>query len=198
VLRGPQGTLFGKNTIAGAVAIQTTKPEDEFNYGIDTQIALDDDADYALTGYINGPLSNAVNGRLVAHYRDSEGWLTNTAEGNRQVPKREEHAIRGSVEWDMSENVILNATYEHAVWDRVGRATQIAATQNSAVYADAVLDDNVLFTNSDPAGLFVGTDRASDYSDSDADLAVVKVVVELGGGITLCFSDYARGKYHAA
>ena len=185
VLRGPQGTLFGKNTVAGAIAIQTRKPEDDFDYGIDTQIALDDNTDYALTGYINSGFSDAVRGRLVARYRDSEGWLTNTAEGNRQVPQREEHAIRGSLEWDMSENVILNATYEHAVWDRVGRATQIVATQNAAVYADAVLDDNVLFTNSDPAGLFVGTDRASDFSDSDADLAVLKLVAELGGGFSL-------------
>ena len=185
VLRGPQGTLFGKNTIAGAVAIQTKKPEEDFGYGIDTQIALDDDTDYALTSYINGEFSDAVRGRLVARYRDSGGWLTNTAENNRKVPQREEHAIRGSLEWDISENVILNATYEHAVWDRIGRASQIAATQNPAVYADAMLDDYALFTNSDPAGLFAGTDRANDHSDSVADLAVIKVVAELGGGFSL-------------
>ena len=56
VLRGPQGTLFGRNTIGGAVAIHTIKPHDEFDANVRVRIGSEDRLD--LVGKVNIPITD--------------------------------------------------------------------------------------------------------------------------------------------
>lgn len=63
VLRGPQGTLFGKNTVAGALILRTAEPTDSFEAGVNLSIS-----DYETTGgaeeiqaYISGPVSQKIS-----------------------------------------------------------------------------------------------------------------------------------------
>jgi outer membrane receptor protein involved in Fe transport len=194
VLRGPQGTLFGKNTIAGAVSGITKNPTDEFEAGIRTQLALDEDEDYEFEGYVSGPLTENLRGRIAARFRDSDGYLTNIAQNNRTEPQREEYAIRATLEWDINENVTAIAKYEHTDWQRLGRSLQIASSANPGIYQDAVLDDFTNVTNSanqaniegspvaflDDFPGFVGSDREHEYSNSDADIASIKITGDMG------------------
>lgn len=194
VLRGPQGTLFGKNTIAGAVSSITRGPTEEFEAGVSTQTALDEDSDVLLEAFASGPLSDRVRGRVVARFRDSDGYLTNIANNRRTEPQREEVAIRGTLEWDISDETLATLKFEHAEWDRVGRSLQIGATTNPLVYQDAVLDDITNVTNSsnlaniegspvaflDDFNGFEGSDRESEYSNSDADIASFRVEGSIG------------------
>ena len=62
VLRGPQGTLFGKNTTAGAVLITTRKPS--FDLGLDFELSYGDDNYTQAKASITGPLGETVAGRL--------------------------------------------------------------------------------------------------------------------------------------
>ena len=58
ILRGPQGTLFGKNTVGGAISITTTKPNDEFGGKIDIKVGTDERRN--VRGVLNIPLSDTL------------------------------------------------------------------------------------------------------------------------------------------
>ena len=81
VLKGPQGVLFGKNTIAGALNVTTRKASDEFEASIEAEY-FDGDESVGATGVVSGPLSDSVVARLVVKYRDSSGFIDNRATGD--------------------------------------------------------------------------------------------------------------------
>jgi iron complex outermembrane receptor protein len=82
VLRGPQGTLFGRNTVGGVISITTKKPTDEFEgyvmggYG-------DYDA-INLRGAVSGPIiEDKLLARISAQYEDRDGFTRNEIDGTR-------------------------------------------------------------------------------------------------------------------
>ena len=106
VLRGPQGTRFGANALAGMVNIQTGEPTDEFNanvyggYGnLDT---------WQLGGTVSGPLSNSLRGRLAVQQSKSDGHYRNDFVG-RNTNDRDELAVRGKLHWDNDSGTEIDA-----------------------------------------------------------------------------------------
>ncbi|GGD50411.1 TonB-dependent receptor [Pseudoxanthomonas indica] len=78
VLRGPQGTLFGRNTPAGVVKFESAKPTRELDgYA---QLSYGTDDMYNFEGAIGGPLSERWSARVSALYQRKEDWVTNTYE----------------------------------------------------------------------------------------------------------------------
>src|SRR3546814_19453702 len=77
LLRGPQGTLFGRNTVAGAINVVTRKPEDWFGAGAEATFG-----NYGLrqfSGFLNAPLGNRVAARISYVERRRDGFLQNLA-----------------------------------------------------------------------------------------------------------------------
>lgn len=77
VLKGPQGTLFGRSAQIGAVHIISNKPTFEFEAGIEGTYGNFETVD--LTGYVNAPLSDTVAIRLAGSYDYADGYVGNTA-----------------------------------------------------------------------------------------------------------------------
>jgi iron complex outermembrane recepter protein len=125
VLRGPQGTLFGKNTVAGALNITSAKPTEEFEGQIKARHNTNLD-ETEFTGYVSGALSDTVRGRFAFMQREmDEGWVENEAYDH-NGPQSDEWAGRVSVEWDVSENTLVSLKYEHGDWDIDGSAFEIS------------------------------------------------------------------------
>ncbi|WP_454827862.1 TonB-dependent receptor [Pseudoxanthomonas wuyuanensis] len=79
VLRGPQGTLFGRNTPAGVVKFESAKPTRELGgYG---QIAYGNDNMWNFEGAVGGPISERWSARVSALYQRRDDWVDNTREG---------------------------------------------------------------------------------------------------------------------
>jgi iron complex outermembrane recepter protein len=79
VLRGPQGTLFGRNTPAGIVKFDTRKPTQEFTG--DATLSYGELGSMAFEGAVGGGITDAVSFRLSALYHEREDWIDNDFTG---------------------------------------------------------------------------------------------------------------------
>jgi iron complex outermembrane recepter protein len=76
VQRGPQGTLYGRNTFGGNVSIVTAQPSfDGYKGGVN--ITVGENSQFRLTGFVNAALSDTVALRLAGGYETSNGWVKN-------------------------------------------------------------------------------------------------------------------------
>lgn len=110
VLRGPQGTLFGKNATAGVINVVTARPSSTFGGNVEATVA--EREEYRVKGTVTGPLSDTLQGRLSGYYNNIGGYLynppTETYSG-----ETEAWGVRGKLEWEPSStvNVLLSAEY---------------------------------------------------------------------------------------
>ena len=80
VLRGPQGTLFGKNTTAGVINISTRAPSFTPERSIETSVG--EDGYFQTKGTISGPLNDQLAGRFSAYRTRSDGDIKNEYDGH--------------------------------------------------------------------------------------------------------------------
>ena len=78
VLRGPQGTLFGKNTVAGAINMISVKPTQEFEGNVTANVFNFDGLE--LKGMINIPMGDIVSARISYSHRERDGFVKNVYE----------------------------------------------------------------------------------------------------------------------
>lgn len=107
VLRGPQGTLFGKNVTGGAVNIVTTKPQNEFDADITLRAGQYGQQD--LRGMVNVPITDNLYSRFTVASENSDGWVTNRITGA-TVDYQDALAIRGALRYEPNDNWTLDFT----------------------------------------------------------------------------------------
>src|SRR3569832_643970 len=96
VLRGPQGTLFGKNATAGVINIVTARPSSTFGGNLEATIA--EHSEYRVKGSLTGPLSSTLNARISGFYNNVRGNLLNVADGGYEGGT-ESWGVRAKFEW---------------------------------------------------------------------------------------------------
>lgn len=110
VLRGPQGTLFGKNASAGVLSIVTARPTSTFEAKGDVTIA--EDNEYRVKGTLSGPISDTLRVRVGGFYNNVQGPAYNVTL-KRHVNGQESWGLRGKIEWEAAPNLtfLLGADY---------------------------------------------------------------------------------------
>jgi iron complex outermembrane receptor protein len=105
VLRGPQGTLFGKNSSAGVIAFVTRNPNFE-SFEASSNVLLAADSEYRVNGMISGPLSQTTAFRLAGFYRQNDGVVTdaNTGATYNDVA---DYGFRGKLQWRPTDSLNL-------------------------------------------------------------------------------------------
>ncbi|MEQ1509761.1 MAG: TonB-dependent receptor [Sphingopyxis sp.] len=106
VLRGPQGTLFGRNATSGVVNFRTARPElgefgasGEFEYGNYNSIKA--------KGMVNLPIGETMAFRLAGTYLNRDGYTTNTF-NNSRLDGRDLYGVRASLRWEPSDNTTVD------------------------------------------------------------------------------------------
>ncbi len=167
VLRGPQGILFGKNTVAGAVNITTARPTREFE-GEFSALGDAEHGEYQFTGMASGPLGETLSGRFAAKAGGFDGWLYNTALG-RDEAAVDDIVLRGALRWEPSDRFGFDLKLEHSDYEVDGRTIQITEAGDFGPFFSAFdpAFEDALDTRKSVAG--IGVDR----SDTESDLAML-------------------------
>jgi iron complex outermembrane receptor protein len=124
VLRGPQGTLFGRNTIAGAIQYRSAAPTDDFS-GFVTATAGNFDRT-GLEGAVNIPVSDSFKMRLSGMHNEIEGYVDNLTDGDTEGDS-ETTALRIRADWDINERLSLKLKGESVEYEQEGRNNIIGA-----------------------------------------------------------------------
>lgn len=110
VLRGPQGTLFGKNATAGVISVVTARPTETFEAEANATIA--ERGEYRGNGTVSGPLTDTLKARLTGFYNEIGGYAYNI-KTDQHVNGNRSRGLRGKLEWDPSGNLDLLLTGEY-------------------------------------------------------------------------------------
>jgi len=117
VLRGPQGTLFGRNTIGGAVLINTVVPGDELEGKLHARVG--DDSLWEVFGAVTLPASEDVSFRLALGARQRDGYVTRIYDGQ-DLGNEDVISLRGTMRWDMADDLQLIVKADYAEQDENG------------------------------------------------------------------------------
>lgn len=112
VLRGPQGTLYGRNATGGLVNFIARNPTGTFG-GYLSGAAGSNEA-YTAEGAISGPLSDRLRGRVAARYFQRDGWQENLFNGNRLGGVDHSLAIRGLATFDVTDSFTLKGNLHYS------------------------------------------------------------------------------------
>lgn len=112
VLRGPQGTLFGRNSTGGLVNFIVTKPTAETTNGY-LNATVGDYSTIRVEGAIGGALSDNVRGRLSGLYARNDGTYDNHLAGQDDIFELDFYGIRGQLEFDVTDNLTARVSVSY-------------------------------------------------------------------------------------
>jgi iron complex outermembrane receptor protein len=172
VLRGPQGTLFGKNATAGVINVVTARPSRELEGKMEVSAAEQDE--YRVRGTIAGPLGETLAARFTGYYNDVGGHLDNVTTGE-DHGGFESYGARVKLEWDATDN--LNLLFSGDYRNNESQCCQgvFISSVNPAL---AVLNLPVLASRenrlvTENTGTFFATEQSTFSLQGDLDLGAV-------------------------
>ena len=132
VLRGPQGTLFGRNTIGGAVQINTVKPSDEF--GADVELLAGDYSRTRVKGQVNIPFSDTFYGKFSGLLQEKEGFIEtpNAPPANKGGGGDDITAIRAAFRWAPQDSLTVDLSADYTEAESNGPPSVLGSTINDA------------------------------------------------------------------
>lgn len=133
VLRGPQGTLYGRNATGGLVHFISKKPTTDFESEIG--VTVGDYGQIGLTGVVSGPLSDSVQGRVAVYHNEDDGYIKNRVGEDKRAD--DTTSIRAMLNFDIGDSSSLLLIGQHTDIDATGGVyNSVASTGAGSNVAD--------------------------------------------------------------
>ena len=139
VLRGPQGTLFGRNSTGGLIHYISNKPTDRFEGLVGGSYGSYNDRMFQ--AMLNAPIVPGVlDIRIAGQYHNNDGWLNNRTGNQPDGGQVETKALRGSVKFTPSDNItnVLRVSYDVASGHTNGIWREAIAQNATTGYIDVL------------------------------------------------------------
>jgi iron complex outermembrane receptor protein len=153
VLRGPQGTLFGRNSIGGAVSIITRKPHETF--AVDARFTVGTDERVNAAATVNLPLADKLFGKFTAATFNQHGYVGNSFTGQ-DLGDDDTLAARAALRWMPGSDLTVDIAFDHSNDNEHG----IPYVFGGAVFVDPTQPGgpNFAFINNVLGGQLTGCD----------------------------------------
>ncbi|AAN55743.1 TonB-dependent receptor [Shewanella oneidensis MR-1] len=117
VLRGPQGTRYGANALAGLIYLKSNDPTDVFEHG--AEVSLGNDDLQTFSGFSSGPLSDSgkLLYRVALQQHQQNGYRDNLYLNKEDTNGRDEFTGRAKLRWYATDDLQLDLTLLHADFD---------------------------------------------------------------------------------
>lgn len=110
VLRGPQGTLYGRNATGGAINFLSAAPSDSFEGEIN--LSIGDRSAFGASGYISGPLAKGVYGRLSGGIEEQEGYV-DVLPGGQKLNETDAQYFRAALRLEPSDTISVDLSVRY-------------------------------------------------------------------------------------
>lgn len=131
VLRGPQGTLFGRNATGGLIHyVSRDASDDETNGYVD--VSVSEYSTRSIEGAVGGSLNEKVRGRFSARWEEGDGYVEATQPGVRALGGRDGYALRGQLQFDIDEGTSLDLSLKYSKDDNVPTGGYVVYSQGGA------------------------------------------------------------------
>lgn len=128
VLRGPQGTLYGKNTIGGTINVVTRRPS--ATPELETRVRVGERNRFDLDLVASGPLRDGVAGKLVAGLRTADGFMNRVTDG-RQLSDENRFMARGELLFTPTDDLDVLLAVDATVQEQESRAGNVLFTDQT-------------------------------------------------------------------
>lgn len=202
VLRGPQGTLFGKNASAGAINIVTRDPSGKTE--VTGSVTATSDRDYRFESAVSGALSNAIAARLSGYYDNYAGNVRDLTNGS-LLNDKESWGLHLKVKIDASPRlaIMLNGAYSHehqrgtaAPFEYVDTTTVAAGqSQPGPHFAGVSLAPDLVGITPGQNNYAIYQDNPS-YTDNQQANFSAKETYDLGFANLVAVTSYQDWKYN--
>ena len=112
VLRGPQGSLFGRNAVGGAVSLISKKPRGQF--GVNQTLTVGRFDELRSVTRINFDQFSAVKTKLDYIHAERDGWVNNTAPGQSDYTEYKKDGGRFSLNWQANKQLMVDYSYDQS------------------------------------------------------------------------------------
>lgn len=193
VLRGPQGTLFGRNTPAGAVLVNTRLPGDEFGgyalvsggFGGGGLGRGAERGFYRYEGGVDIPVSEQLAFRVAGFYENDDGWARSAFSGYHNS-SRDDFAFRGTMLYRPTSNLEASLIVDRSEFER-GAALHVPVQLVAGNYAYDLLFGGTATRDAVAAGIADGIDPYetnhelgnSDMSEGESTSATLRVTYDI-------------------
>ena len=111
ILRGPQGTLYGANALAGLINLRSNQPSDQLQGNM--QVSVGDYDTRTVSAALGGPISETLGYRVAVQQHNSDGYIENDFLKRDDTNNIDELSLRTIFDWQASDNLDLKLTLFH-------------------------------------------------------------------------------------
>lgn len=196
ILRGPQGALYGRNTIGGAINMITQKPADEF--GFKQKFTVGNRSYLYSSTSVDTGKHGDFSAKIAYNHKEKDGWTQNRVHGN-DLGHSESDAYRIALRWTPADSVTVDYTYDNS--ERTGNASadQLVVIRGlhqqvgGGIYQQAAAEASQKRISQVSKGL--SSEDDSSYSDVEAHSLTIEWAMDNGmtfKSIT-AYRDWASG-----